>query len=165
MTRRDTVRMLAIVVGAAVTVGASACTRGAPSAAGPEPEQVQVAYGSQDRDRISGSVASLDMDIAEAEHYNTVEEMLQGRVPGVQVTRTTRGFSVRIRGTGTLGAGAEPLYIVDGMPMLPMAGSGGIGVSPQDVARIEVLKDASAAALYGTRGANGVVIIATRRGP
>jgi TonB-dependent starch-binding outer membrane protein SusC len=81
------------------------------------------------------------------------------------VLRTSRGISVRIRGVASLRAGAEPLYVVDGVAMLPSPGGTGVGVSPHDIARIDVLKDAAAAALYGSRGANGVVVVTTKRVP
>ena len=94
-----------------------------------------------------------------------VEELLMGRVAGLEVMRDASGdYRLRIRGQRSLLGGDEPLVLVDGMPI----GAGGLsraltGVSPSDVARIEVLKDAGATAFYGLRGANGVILITTRR--
>ena len=92
-----------------------------------------------------------------------VEELLSARFPGVQVYQTTQGFSVRMRGPTSFLASNEPLYIVDGFPIEPGAG-GLVAINPADVASIEVLKDAASQAAYGLRGANGVVVIKTKRG-
>ena len=93
-----------------------------------------------------------------------VEELLSSRFPGVQVYQTSQGFSVRMRGPTSFLAQQEPLYIVDGFPIEP--GPGGlVAINPADVASIEVLKDAASQARYGLRGANGVVVIKTKRGP
>jgi TonB-dependent SusC/RagA subfamily outer membrane receptor len=94
-----------------------------------------------------------------------VEELLQGRVAGVQVMRTADGdFTIRIRGPHSFHGNDEPLYVVDGMP-IPGRGlrSALMGIPPHDIARIEVLKDAGATAIYGSRGANGVIVITTKR--
>ena len=90
--------------------------------------------------------------------------MLEGRVAGVQVIRTAGGISVRIRGSGSLRANMDPLYVVDGVAVTASRAGAGIAVSPHEIARIEVLKDAAAAAMFGSRGANGVVVITTKRG-
>jgi TonB-dependent SusC/RagA subfamily outer membrane receptor len=91
-----------------------------------------------------------------------VEELFVGRFPGVQVLQTPNGISVRIRGTTTVNGSAEPLYVVDGFPVV--AGPEGlIDLNPRDIATIEVLKDAGSIAEYGMRGANGVVRITTKR--
>lgn len=90
----------------------------------------------------------------------TVEELFIGRFPGVEVYRSSTGLSVRIRGRTSVLGGNEPLYVLDGVPV------GGLdGINPGDVARIEVLKDAGATAAYGVRGANGVILITTKRSP
>ena len=95
-----------------------------------------------------------------------VEQLLAGRVPGVQVIRGAGGgFSLRIRGINTLYGGTEPLYVVDGMPVQTIPGRGLDWLNPSDIETIEILKDASSLSQYGVRGANGVVVITTRRGP
>jgi TonB-dependent SusC/RagA subfamily outer membrane receptor len=93
------------------------------------------------------------------------EELLAGRFPGVQVVRVPGGISVRIRGGTSALGNNEPLFIVDGLQVQATPGGALVGISPLDIARIEVLKDIGATALYGVRGANGVVVITTRRGP
>jgi TonB-dependent SusC/RagA subfamily outer membrane receptor len=115
---------------------------------------------------VTGAISTLSERELDGMRVARVEELLQGRVPGVYVTRTSTGdFSVRIRGAKTFGHGSdEPLYVVDGMPLM----SGGLraalmGIAPQDIARIDVLKDAGATAVYGSKGANGVILITTKR--
>jgi|SRR6185503_36763 TonB-dependent SusC/RagA subfamily outer membrane receptor len=93
-----------------------------------------------------------------------IEKVLQGRFPGVDVTRTADGgIAVRIRGATSFSGGTEPLYVVDGLPI--QAGPGGAltGINPNDIESIRVLKDAADTAMYGVRGANGVIVIKTKR--
>ena len=141
-----------------------ACSRGiAPSEApGPESDPVPVAYGTMERKNITGAVTSVEVPEHLAGRYATLADMLQGQAAGVEVRRTAAGVSVRIRGIGTFNGSAEPLYVVDGMPILSIGG-GGPSISPHDIARIEILKDAGALSLYGSRGANGVIVITTKR--
>lgn len=94
----------------------------------------------------------------------SVEKMLEGRVAGVVVNRTPDGgISVRIRGTSSIYGNTEPLYIVDGLPVQPGANGALTGINPRDIASIRVLKDAADITMYGSRGANGVIIIKTKR--
>lgn len=94
-----------------------------------------------------------------------VEELLEGRSAGVQVIRLPGGgVSVRIRGRSSIYGDNEPLYVIDGMPVEVTTGHGLSWLNPGDIQRIEILKDASATAVYGMRGANGVVLITTRHG-
>lgn len=104
-------------------------------------------------------------DEAEGRSVTHIEELLRGQVAGVDVVERPDGMlSVRIRGASSFMGSNEPLYVVDGMPMT-QADRGGLGgVNVRDIARIEVLKDADAKALYGSRGGNGVILISTKRG-
>ncbi len=127
-------------------------------------DSVSVGYGKQDRKEVSGAVGSVTAADAQGLQATRVEDLLR-RVPGVEVLRLADGrLSVRVRGVGDLRGSGEPLFIVDGMK-LPQGGSGsGLdGISPHDVARIDVLKDAGALAIYGSEGANGVIIITTKK--
>ena len=93
-----------------------------------------------------------------------IEELMASRFPGVWITRTAEGsLAVRIRGATSVQGSNEPLYVVDGIPI--QAGPNGAltGIAPNDIASIEVLKDAAATALYGVRGAHGVIVIKTKR--
>jgi TonB-dependent SusC/RagA subfamily outer membrane receptor len=93
-----------------------------------------------------------------------IEEILKGRVAGVTVTRTSEGgIAVRIRGATSFYGSSEPLYVLDGVPIQPGAGGSLTGIDPYDIESIEVLKDPADTALYGMRGANGVIVIKTKR--
>jgi TonB-dependent starch-binding outer membrane protein SusC len=159
MTKSAIAGMLTVLL----CTGAAACARSSEPQNAPEPEEVPVGFGTQERGDITGSVGSVAMEETRGTRFNSVEEMLSGRVAGVQVMRTAGGISVRIRGSGSLRLNMEPLYVVDGVALIATRAGAGIAVSPHDIARIEVLKDAAAAAMYGSRGANGVVVITTKR--
>ncbi|TVP44072.1 MAG: TonB-dependent receptor [Gemmatimonadales bacterium] len=127
-------------------------------------ELVVVGYGSQRRRDLTGAVASISRaDIAELPVYS-IENLLQGMASGVEVTangyRPGQSSTIRIRGTRSLSASNDPLFVVDGVPV-----EGGImDLAPQDIESIEILKDASSTAIYGSRGANGVILITSTRG-
>jgi TonB-dependent SusC/RagA subfamily outer membrane receptor len=113
----------------------------------------------------AGARQSLDAAELKTDRVQSVEELIQGRFAGVQVVRVPGGgFSLRIRGAGSFMSGSEPLYVVDGIALPPAPGGALIGVDPRDIERIEVLKDAAATSSYGVRGANGVILIRTKRG-
>jgi TonB-dependent SusC/RagA subfamily outer membrane receptor len=127
-------------------------------------DSVAIGYGSQARRDVTGSVASLDGDVARRNSPTSMADMLDGRFAGVEVRRLANGgVSVRIRGQRSFRTDAEPLYVVDGVPQ--HVGNTGIlsDLDPRDIRSIEVLKDAGATAVYGSRGANGVILISTRR--
>lgn len=125
-------------------------------------EVVVVGYGEQRRRDVTGSVSSVSGEEITEVPTPSVEQALQGRIPGVQVTPSSgepgEGAVVRIRGIGTLND-ASPLYVVDGMLVDDIQ-----FLNPNDIESIEVLKDASATAIYGSRGANGVIIVSTKEG-
>ncbi|WP_256867441.1 SusC/RagA family TonB-linked outer membrane protein [Winogradskyella forsetii] len=139
-------------------------------------------YSVKDKER-TGSIAKVDARVIEEQPVNTALEALQGRVAGLDIVSTTGlaggGYSVRIRGQNSIAAGNDPLYVIDGVPF----DSGSIGnqnlsalvlpggtinplntLDPSAIASIEILKDADATAIYGSRGANGVVLITTKKG-
>lgn len=147
----------------------AACPRpGQPGAeTGIVPDSVSVGYGRVSRAHATTASAIVSGDDPTAAHAVSIEEMIAGRVPGVEVTRAgAGGYSIRIRGVNRLSAGGgEPLIIVDGSPATYHGSGGGLtGVVPSDVQRIEVLKDPASLAIYGSRGANGVILITTRHG-
>ncbi|MGY3053664.1 TonB-linked SusC/RagA family outer membrane protein [Pedobacter sp. UYEF25] len=124
---------------------------------------VVIGYGSVKRKDLTGSVSSVSAEQIEKVPVTTLDQALQGRSAGVQITSNDgspgAGIQVQIRGVGTFGSN-DPLYVVDGYPI-----TGGLNtINPNDVASIDILKDASATAIYGNRAANGVVIITTKRG-
>jgi len=123
---------------------------------------VVVGYGVKKKSLVTGAIGSLDSKEIENSSSPRVEQVLQGRVSGVTVVSSSgspgSGAKVRIRGAGSNG-NSDPLYIVDGMKVSSMD-----NIAPSDIANIEVLKDAASSAIYGTEGANGVVIITTKQG-
>lgn len=123
---------------------------------------VVVGYGTQKRSEITGSVATIDSKEITSTPVLRVEQALQGRASGVQVTQNSgspgSGLNVRIRGIGTVN-NSDPLYVVDGIPVEGMD-----FLNPGDIESISVLKDAASAAIYGSRAANGVVLITTKKG-
>ncbi|SFW54475.1 SusC/RagA family TonB-linked outer membrane protein [Cellulophaga fucicola] len=129
-------------------------------------EVVVVGYGSVKKSDITGSVTSVEMDNIPSKPANSIDGLLQGQVAGVQVTTPSdnpgAGAVIRIRGGSSLRGGNDPLVVVDGFPI---GYAGDLKqISPQDIASMEVLKDASASAIYGSRGANGVIMITTKKG-
>ena len=130
-----------------------------------EPGEAQVGYGTrQDRD-LTGAVSSLSERQLDAARPMRLEDLLRGRVPGLQFTTLPNGATtIRIRGTNSLSNDREPLLVVDGYPIR----SGGIasalaGLLPEDIQRVDVLKDLASTSIYGMSGAGGVIIITTRR--
>jgi TonB-dependent SusC/RagA subfamily outer membrane receptor len=113
-------------------------------------------------ERTRDAVEAKDLD---GRHVARVEEMLRGQVAGVEVRHTPGGLVIRIRGTNSILASADPLFVIDGLPIAPGADGALTGINPKDVASLRVLKNASETAAYGVRGANGVVLITTKRPP
>ena len=146
-------------------------------------EVVVVGYGSVKKDDLTGAVVALTTEDFNQGVINSPEELIQGRAAGVQVTQTSgepgAALNFRIRGTASVGQDNNPLFVIDGVPLTSQntaAGGNipGLGnaparnplnfLNPNDIAGIDILKDASATAIYGSRGANGVVIITTKTG-
>ncbi len=124
-------------------------------------EVVVVGYGTRMKEELTGAVSSVTEEALEISTAPSVMSRLQGQVSGVTITSSNRpggAATIRIRGVGTIND-PNPLYIIDGVPAGP-----GNNISPSDIESISILKDASSAAIYGTRGANGVVIITTKKG-
>lgn len=127
-------------------------------------EVMVVAYGTVKKSSFTGSAESVDTDKIDNIQATSVSKMLEGTTAGVQVTTASgqpgSNAAIRIRGIGSINASSNPLYVVDGVPF----GGDLNSISPDDIESITVLKDATAAALYGARGANGVIIITTSKG-
>ncbi|MCC9166872.1 SusC/RagA family TonB-linked outer membrane protein [Pontibacter harenae] len=135
-------------------------------------EVVVIGYGTQKQQDVSGSVATVSSEDFQKGNVNTPEQLITGKVAGVQITsnggQPGSGSSIRIRGGASLSASNDPLIVVDGVPL---SGSGISGASnplslinPNDIESMTVLKDASATAIYGSRASNGVILITTKKG-
>ncbi len=140
-------------------------------------EVVVVGYGTQAKRDLTGAITSISADDMESNPGATINSALQGKIPGMQIVTTSgepgAGSSIKIRGASSINGGSEPLYIIDGVPMesdnissidgdasfSPIA-----SLNPNDIESVEVLKDAASGAIYGSRAANGVVIITTKGG-
>ena len=125
---------------------------------------VLIGYGTQRKRDLTGSITSISSKDVDETPLTNPGQMIQGRSSGVQVTQTNAqpggNISIRIRGTNSINSSNEPLYVIDGFP-----GAGDLNtINPGDIESIEILKDASATAIYGSRGANGVILITTKRG-
>ncbi|MEP4532154.1 MAG: TonB-dependent receptor plug domain-containing protein, partial [Cyclobacteriaceae bacterium] len=147
-------------------------------------EVVVIGYGEVRKRDLTGAISSVKVEENVSRQYNSVDMMLQGRAAGVQVSSNAgnpgQSISVNIRGTSTLSGKSQPLYVIDGVivnsaseEVLKTVDDGNeyqapqnglSGLNPQDIESMEVLKDASATAIYGSRGANGVVLITTKKG-
>ena len=143
-------------------------------------EVVVVGYGTQRKRDLTGAIVSVSADKIKERPYSNVMQSLAGQLPGVQIT-STQGApgmapNIKVRGTSTINAGSNPLYVVDGVPLEDMGSEttsdSNLGgntnplntINPADIESVEILKDASSAAIYGSRGANGVVLITTKQG-
>lgn len=127
-------------------------------------EVVVVGYGTQRKEAVTGSVASMKGDEMRAVAGSNITQSLQGRVAGVEMSQVSskpgETMQIRIRGTRSLNASNDPLIVLDGIPF-----AGNLSdINPSDIKSLDILKDASATAIYGSRGANGVIIITTNRG-
>lgn len=140
-------------------------------------EVVVVGYGTQKKADVTNAIASMDAKGLSERPLGRVDQAMIGQMAGVRVKQTSgipgQGFSIQVRGTGSISANNEPLYVVDGFPLevSPQSTSGGFGngnplsnLNPNDIESIQVLKDAAAASIYGSRGSNGVVLITTKKG-
>lgn len=139
---------------------------------------VSVGYGSSLREDVSSAISSIRAEEIANTPTAGLDAALQGKLAGVQVMQNAgnpgNGISVRVRGPASINAGNQPLWVVDGVPILQddfsQLGLGGqdvsavTGLNPDDIATIDILKDAAATAIYGSRGSNGVVLVTTRRG-
>lgn len=120
-------------------------------------DSVNVGYGYTKKKNMTTAVSSVEVKEGQAATYSDIAEYLSGRVPGLVVTKRGNSYSFQIRGAMSLSAGTDPLVLVDGVETTDIG-----SLNPQDVRSVEVLKDAAAATIYGTRAANGVILITTK---
>ena len=127
-------------------------------------EVVVVGYGTVKKSDLTGAVSGVSNRQYKNQPVQRVENILQGRTPGVEVTATSgmpgASMKVRVRGTTSINKSSDPLYVIDGI----ISSSGFDGINPSDIQSMEILKDASSTAIYGSRGSNGVILITTKQG-
>jgi TonB-dependent SusC/RagA subfamily outer membrane receptor len=148
-----------------LAVGAVAgCHHGSSTFAEPSSaDSTKVGYGEQFRGQTGGAVQSMTADQLAHLRVSQVEELLDGRVPGIHVIRTfSGGFLIRIRGVSTILGNPQPLYVIDGIPVQVDPERGLDWLSPSDIRRIDVLRGPPETSIYGGRGANGVILITTK---
>lgn len=126
-------------------------------------EVVAIGYGVQKKGSVTGAIAKVNAEKLGDRPISDVSSALQGQMAGVEI-RTTSGepgkdIQIRVRGAASINADSDPLYVVDGIPVDNLN-----SLNPSDIESIEVLKDASSSAIYGSRGANGVVLVTTKKG-
>lgn len=120
-------------------------------------ELIDLGYGKVKRKHLTTSVSKVNLDEKSVSGYSDIGQFLRGRVPGLVVTKTGNGYKYLIRGAGTIYGSTDPLFVVDGRTVDDIS-----YLDPNEVAHVEVLKDASSA-IYGTRGSNGVILITTKK--
>ena len=152
---------LALLLAGLPAIGCGARSQAAKQ---PTPDTVQVGYGAQARKDVTSAITSVPGD--ETRSLTNMEQLIEGKVAGVEMIHLASGkVSLRIRGQNTIISSTEPLYVIDGTPVRADNFTDAVsGINPAAVKRIEILKDAAATAIYGSAGANGVVIITTKRG-
>lgn len=149
-----------------MVAAAGACHRGRgdlPAGPSVPRDAVRSGYDAKARDKLTTSVQSVTQNDLHGVHYARVEDMIQGRVSGVTVIRRGGAVSLRVRGMSSIVGSNEPLIVVDGVPSSLSVDRTLRSLHPGDIERIDVLKDAGAAAIYGARAANGVVVFTTKR--
>jgi TonB-dependent starch-binding outer membrane protein SusC len=143
-------------------------------------EQINTGLGTTSKRDLIGSVSSVKAEVLAEQPVSSIDQMIQGRAAGVQIVSNSgepgAGVDIRIRGAGSISGGNDPLFIIDGIAIISSSTDNSIAgqsvarinpiadLNPSDIERIDILKDANAAAIYGARAANGVVIITTKRG-
>lgn len=160
-------RWTTLLYGGVAALLATGCglNRGGEPLPEPDPDMVEMGYGTRHTRDVTGAVSSVSNRELRNVRVTRVEEMMLGRLPGVSVSRNgSGGYAVRVRGAAGFANDGEPLFVLDGVPINSLRPGHALdGINPADVLRIDVLKDAGSAAIYGTRAANGVVLITTRR--
>ncbi len=123
-----------------------------------EEELIDLGYGAVKKKDLTMSVSKLNVTDKAVGGYHDIGQFLRGKVPGLVVTKSGDGYKYKIRGTNTINGSTDPLFVVDGVVVDDIS-----RISPNDVAHVEVLKDASSTAIYGSNGANGVILITLKK--
>ncbi|MEP6492050.1 MAG: TonB-dependent receptor plug domain-containing protein [bacterium] len=150
-------------VAALTAIGLAACSRRSLPPRPATLDSAQIGYGAQPQAKVTGAVSMLSQDQITG-RPRSIEELLRGRVPGLEVIPQGNGVTFRIRSTGSMLADQEPLVVVDGMMIQAGNTANALaGLTPDDIKRVDVLKDVASTSIYGGRGAGGVIVITTKR--
>jgi iron complex outermembrane receptor protein len=147
-----------------VSVGLLGCSASQSAQSGSEEtteETINTGYGKQDKSTSTSSSSTVTPSESERSSASSLADLLQGQTAGVQVSSRPGGIRVQVRGINSFNSDQTPLYVVDGTPVRPSS-DGSIAISPHEIESITVHKDAGATSIYGSRGANGVIVIETR---
>lgn len=153
-------RLIIVFIAALTCVGLFGCSSSSPTRT-VEEETVNDGYSKQKESESTSATSTVTPSEQDKDYATDLSDLLQGHASGVQVSRTNGGVRVLVRGPNSFNASNSPLYVVDGVPVSTGA-NGVVPVNPRDVKSITVLKDASATGIYGSRGANGVIVIETQ---
>lgn len=154
--RRVLVVLFAVLVGGALL----GCSSSSSTRSAAEDDTINTGYSTEKKSESTSSTSTVVPSQADKDYAQDLADLLQGNAAGVEVSRTGSGVRVLIRGPNSFNASNAPLYVVDGTPVTPSP-NGVVPVNPRNVKSITVLKDAGSTAIYGSRGANGVIVIET----
>lgn len=154
-------RTFVFFIAALTCIGVFGCTSSSSTRTTAEEETVNNGYSKQNKSESTSATSTVTPSEQDKDYATDLSDLLRGHASGVQVSRTSGGVRVLVRGPTSFNASNSPLYVVDGVPV-STSSNGVVPVNPRDVKSITVLKDASAAGIYGSRGANGVIVIETR---
>jgi len=163
MTTRTMLVLAGVTLGASLGAAACAHNNAPASTARPATDSVQVGYGAQPKDKTTGAVTSISADDMKKARPMRIDELLRGKVAGLDIVQNGNAVVIRIRGAASLRHDVEPLVIVDdemiqqGNVMNALA-----GLTPDDIKQVTVLKDVASTSIYGGRGAGGVILITTK---
>lgn len=153
--------VLPVVAGLFLLMSLTACGSSRSTQTAETEGEIHLGYDSESKE--SSSISAETIDPEERGHpASFLSDLLRGSTAGVVVSGSNGGITVRIRGGSSVYGSNDPLYVVDGMPVRPMAGGTLPSINPHDVKSITILKDAAATSLYGSRGANGVIVVETK---
>lgn len=156
----DPRRVFLVLCAAAVGLGLLGCSSSSSTRSGADEDTLNTGYYTEKKSTSTNASTSITPSEEDKNFANDLSDLLQGQVSGVQVSQTNGNVRVLIRGPNSFYASNTPLYVVDGMSVSP-GPNGTVPVNPRNVKSITVLKDAGATAIYGSRGANGVIVIET----
>ena len=158
-------RRTVITLAGGALLSVSACSHRTGTTARPTGDSVQVGYGAQPKDKVTGSVTTLSANDIPSRSLR-IEELLRGKVPGLVILGSGSDLHFRLRGTNSMSVDQEALVVVDDVMIQEgNVGNALAGLSPDDIKQVSVLKDVASTSIYGMRGAGGVIIIKTKNKP